>query len=153
MIPAVPSEKPATSKHISKRVKAAIEALTSGEAKTVTAAAEVAGLSREHLSRELGKPHVAEALRGKTLRNLAIAFARAGAVKTELLGSDNAMVRDRASSFVLGLAGITPQTAPAAPATATTPGVCIQRLARLPQAELEIVGKIVDQLLERRPQQ
>jgi hypothetical protein len=35
-------------------------------------------------------------------------MARAGAVKQELLDSDNAMVRDRTSSIVLGLAGMQP---------------------------------------------
>jgi hypothetical protein len=33
-------------------------------------------------------------------------------VKGELLDSDNEMVRDRASTFVLGLAGIQPATSP-----------------------------------------
>jgi hypothetical protein len=60
----------------------------------------------------LSTPHVAEHLRQKVLRHLAIAAARAGAVKGELLDSDNAMVRDRASTFVLGLAGIQPAAQP-----------------------------------------
>jgi hypothetical protein len=38
--------------------------------------------------------------------------ARAGATKVELLDSANEMVRDRASSFALGLAGIQPATTP-----------------------------------------
>ena len=37
--------------------------------------------------------------------------AGAGAVKGELLDSDNDMVRDRASTFVLGLADIAPASA------------------------------------------
>jgi len=41
-----------------------------------------------------------------------LAAARAGAVKVDLMESDNAIARDRASSFVLGLAGIQPATAP-----------------------------------------
>jgi len=41
-----------------------------------------------------------------------MASARTGAVKQELLDSDNAMVRDRASSFVLALSGIQPATSP-----------------------------------------
>ena len=47
------------------------------------------------------------------LRYLAIQAARAGAMKGELLDSDNEMVRDRASTFVLGLADIAPASAPA----------------------------------------
>jgi len=46
------------------------------------------------------------------MRHLAIAAARAGAVKGELLDSDSEIARDRASSFVLGLAGIAPAGAP-----------------------------------------
>ena len=56
-------------------------------------AAEAAGLARESLSRALSKPHVAELMRTKVLRSLA-------------------MARDRASTFVLGLAGIAPETTP-----------------------------------------
>jgi len=71
-----------------------------------------AGLSREHFTRELSKPHIAAHLRQKVLRSLAIATARAGAVKGELLDSDNDMVHDRASTFVLGLADIAPASMP-----------------------------------------
>ena len=39
-------------------------------------------------------------------------IGKGGAVNQELLDSDNAMVRDRASSFVLGLAGIQPASTP-----------------------------------------
>jgi hypothetical protein len=76
--------------------------------KSITAAAAKVGLSREHLSRELSKPHIAEFMHQKVLRHLAIATARAGAVKVELLDSPNEMVRDRSSSYVLGTAGIAP---------------------------------------------
>ena len=41
-----------------------------------------------------------------------MAAARAGATKVDLLDSDNAMARDRASTFVLGLAGIQPASSP-----------------------------------------
>jgi len=86
--------------------------MVTGQCKTIQSAAEKAGLSREHFTRELSKPHIAEHLRQKVLRSLAIAAARAGAVKGELLDSDNEMVRDRSSSFVLALAGIAPATSP-----------------------------------------
>jgi hypothetical protein len=116
-----PADKP---KRISAKVRAAIDALVTGDATTVTGAAEKAGLSREHLSRELSRPHIAEHLRQRVMRNLAVASARAGAVKTMLLDSPNELVRDRASSFVLGLAGIKPDTVqPVQPGR--SPGVCI----------------------------
>jgi hypothetical protein len=99
-------------KRISKKVRAAIDAMVSGECKKICDAAAKVGLARESLSRALSTPHVAEHLRMKVLRSLAMAAARAGAVKVDLLDSDNAIARDRASSFVLGLAGIRPEEAP-----------------------------------------
>jgi hypothetical protein len=99
-------------KRISKKVRAAIDALVSGECKKICDAAAKVGLARESLSRALSTPHVAEHLRQKVLRHLAIHAARAGATKVELLDSASELVRDRASSFVLGLAGIQPATNP-----------------------------------------
>ena len=99
-------------KRISKKVRAAIDAMVSGECKKICDAAAKVGLARESLSRALSTPHVAEHLRQKVIRHLAIAGARAGAVKVDLLDSDNAIARDRASSFVLGLAGIQPAANP-----------------------------------------
>jgi hypothetical protein len=86
--------------------------LVSGECKQITQAAEKVGLARESLGRALDKPHVAEFLRQKVIRHLATQAARAGAVKGELLDSDNELVRDRASTFVLGLADIAPASTP-----------------------------------------
>jgi hypothetical protein len=99
-------------KRISKKVRAAIDAMVSGECKRINEAAAKVGLARESLSRALSTPHVAEHLRQKVLRNLAINAARAGATKVDLLDSSNEMARDRASTFVLGLAGIQPATSP-----------------------------------------
>ena len=99
-------------KRISKKVRAAIDAMVSGDCKKICDAAAKAGLARESLSRALSTPHVAEHLRQKVLRHLAIHAARAGATKTELLDSPSEIVRDRASTFVLGLAGISPEVAP-----------------------------------------
>ena len=107
--PIVPPDAP---KRISKKVRAAIDAMVSGDCKRICDAAAKVGLARESLSRALSTPHVAEHLRQKVLRHLAIAAARAGAVKGELLDSDSEIVRDRASSFVLGLAGIQPASTP-----------------------------------------
>jgi hypothetical protein len=103
-------------KRISKKVRTGINALVSGDCKTIAEAAAKAGIARESLSRALSVPHVARHLHERVSRHLAIMAARAGAVKGELLDSDNEMVRDRSSSFVLGLAGIAP---------ATTPGVAV----------------------------
>jgi hypothetical protein len=56
---------------------------------------------------------------------LAIMAARAGYVKGELLDSANEMVRDRASSFVLGLAGIAPADPNLRSGTGQQPGLQI----------------------------
>jgi hypothetical protein len=107
--PAVP---PVAPRRISAKVRAAVRAMVEGECKTLKEAAEKAGLARESLSRALSTPHVAEHLRLQTVRRLGIAAARAGHTKVELLDSDSEIVRDRASSFVLGLAGIAPASTP-----------------------------------------
>jgi hypothetical protein len=99
-------------KRVSKKIIAAIDKMVSGECKKINEAAEAVGVARETLSRALSKPHVAELMRTKVLRALAMAAARAGATKVDLLDSDNAMARDRASTFVLGLAGIQPANSP-----------------------------------------
>jgi hypothetical protein len=99
-------------RRISKKVQVGIEALLSGDCKTIKEVAEKAGLARESLSRSLNIPHIAEHLRQRVIRHLAIAAARAGATKVELLNSDSEIARDRASSFILGLAGIQPASTP-----------------------------------------
>jgi hypothetical protein len=103
---------PERSRPISRRIRAACDALVHGDVKTITEAAAKANLSREHLSRELSKPHIAEYLRQKACRTLAIGAGRAAAVKMELLDSNSEHVRNDASAFVLGLAGIRPATDP-----------------------------------------
>ena len=112
-------------KRISAKVKAAIDAMVDGTVKTVTAAADHAGLSREHLSRELSKPHITEHLRQKIKRSLAVGAARAGVTKLALLDSPNEMVRDRASSYVLGLLGIVPDSSPTDRSASQQPGLQI----------------------------
>jgi hypothetical protein len=99
-------------KRISAKVRRAIDAMVSGKCKRICDAAEHVGLARESLSRALSTPHVAQHLREKVLHHLAIQAARAGYVKGELLDSSNEIARDRASSFILGLAGIQPATSP-----------------------------------------
>jgi hypothetical protein len=104
-----PPAVPLPAKRISAKVRRAIDAMVSGDCKQIKEAAEKVGLARESLSRALSTPHVAEHLRQKVLRSLAIAAARAGATKVELLDSASELVRD---PFVLGLADIAPASAP-----------------------------------------
>jgi DNA-binding phage protein len=46
--------------------------MVTGECRDITTAADKAGMSRESLSRALNKPHVAELLRQKVQRHLAL---------------------------------------------------------------------------------
>ncbi|MET3299680.1 hypothetical protein [Bradyrhizobium diazoefficiens] len=103
------TEKP---KPIPLKVREAIASIVTGDCKTITAAAEKVGFTREHLSRQLSKPHVTEYLHQKVRRHLAAAAAQAGATKVDLLSSPNEMVKDKASSFILSLAGIQPSSQP-----------------------------------------
>ena len=55
-----PSAEPVPALRITKKVRAAIDLMVSGECKQIKDAAEKVGLARESLSRALSKPHVAE---------------------------------------------------------------------------------------------
>jgi hypothetical protein len=67
----------------------------------------------------------AEHFRSKVLRRLAVNAARAGDTKISLLDSPNEMVRDRASTFILGLAGIRPDPEQDARPGLPAPGLII----------------------------
>jgi hypothetical protein len=60
---------PLPPRRISKKVRAAIDAMVSGDCKKIKDAAEKVGLARESLSRALSTPHVAEHLRQEVLRH------------------------------------------------------------------------------------
>jgi len=55
-------------KRISKKVRIGIDALVSGDCKTIVEAAAKAGLARESLSRALSQPHVAPRHHGRPRR-------------------------------------------------------------------------------------
>jgi hypothetical protein len=97
---------------ITVKVRRAVELMATGKCKTIVEAAEQVGLARESLSRALAKPHVIEHMRQRAIRTIAQAAGRAAEVKAELLDCGDSMARDRASTFVLGTAGIGPAAAP-----------------------------------------
>lgn len=99
---AVSEQKP---RRIPASVKRACDLLERGEAKTITDAAAMAGISREYLSRSLGKGHIQGYLNSRARRRLALGVLRAAATKVELLDCDSLHVRNQASSDVLALAG------------------------------------------------
>jgi hypothetical protein len=88
-------------RRISKNVRTAIGYMINGECKQISEAAAEAGLARETLSRALSQPHVAEHMRQRVVRHLAIQAARAGAVKGELLDCSNEMVQWSATAHPL----------------------------------------------------
>jgi hypothetical protein len=107
--PAEPIDK---TRRIPEKLRRALDLLATGKCKTQLEAAEQVGLTRETLCRNLAKPHVAEYIRRRAIRTVAIAAGRAAEVKAEHLDCPDSMVRDRSSSFVLATAGIGPATAP-----------------------------------------
>ena len=102
-LPVEPKQRP-----IPKRVREAISEIVEGRARTITAAAKKVGLSRERLSRALSEPHIAEHLRQKAARQVAISAGRASARLMKLIDSPSHHVSLDAARFSLGVAGIKP---------------------------------------------
>jgi ParB-like chromosome segregation protein Spo0J len=90
------------------KVRAAIEALVTGQVRTITAAAKKVGLTRERLSRAFSEPHNAEALRTRAAREVALSSGRAAARLNQLIDSTSQRVALEATKFSLGVAGIKP---------------------------------------------
>jgi hypothetical protein len=107
--PAEPIDK---TRRIPEKTRRAIELLATGKCKTQTEAAAAVGTTRETLCRNLAKPHILEFMRQRAMRTIAMAAGRAAEVKAELLDCADNMVRDRSSTFILGVAGIAPATTP-----------------------------------------
>jgi hypothetical protein len=107
-----PPDKAAKQLRITDKVRKACELLASGKAKTQTEAAEQVGMARESLGRALAKPHFVEHMHQRAVRTIQMAAARASEVKVELMDCGDSIARDRASSFVLGTAGIGPAAGP-----------------------------------------
>jgi hypothetical protein len=93
---------------VTAKVKRACELFAKGEVKTIKDAAEKVGMHHDSLSRAFSKPHVIEHMRQRAIRTISLAAGRAAEVKAELLDCGDSMARDRASTFVLGTAGIGP---------------------------------------------
>jgi ParB-like chromosome segregation protein Spo0J len=101
---------PEKRRRIPPRVREAVALICEGRARTIAAAAKKVGLSREYLSRALGEPHIAEHLRQKAARAVAISSGHAAARITELINKSRSdHVAFEASKFSLGVAGIRPQ--------------------------------------------
>jgi len=90
------------------KVRVAIEALVTGQCRTITSAAKKVGLSRERLSTAFSEPHNAEALRTRAAREVALSSGRAAARLNQLIDSTSQRVALEATKFSLGVAGIKP---------------------------------------------
>jgi hypothetical protein len=108
-IPQLPAPSPRR-RPISKKVRDACEAIVEGNAKTIAAAARRVGISREHLSKQLHRPHVAEYLRQRAAKSIALGVGRASARLMKLVDASSEHVAFDASKHVLGIAGIKPAT-------------------------------------------
>jgi hypothetical protein len=109
---ALPTPEEPRLRPIPKRVREAISAIVEGRAKTITAAAKKVGLTREYLSRSLSEPHIAEHLRQKAARAIAVGAGRASARLIGLIDAKSEHVSADVSRHILSIAGIKPATAP-----------------------------------------
>ena len=109
---AIPTPAEPKRRAISKRVREAIDLLAQGRVKTITAAAKSVGLTRERLSRALGEPHIAEHVRQKAGRTVAMGALRAAAREVQLIDAKSEHVSHDASKHVLAIAGIKPAADP-----------------------------------------
>ncbi len=131
IVPAEPNKVPAAPKRrrpprIPKRVRHALSLIASGECATVKAAAERVGLSREHLSRMLGRDHVQAFLTQKARKTIAEGVLRASARVLELLDAGSEHVSLDAARHVLAIEGIKPVEGPqVAVNVAISPGYVI----------------------------
>ncbi len=106
--PAMPPAREPKMRKPPPKVRSAIEVLVTGQCRTIKAAAQRAGVSREYLSRAFSLPHNAEALRTRALREVALSSGRAAARLNQLIDSTSQRVALEATKFSLGVAGIKP---------------------------------------------
>lgn len=95
-------------KRVPRKVRHAIRLILSGEVTTVKAAAERAGLSREHLSKSLGMPHIEAFIASESRKTIAHGKMRASARLLELIDASSEHVSLDASKHVLAIEGIRP---------------------------------------------
>lgn len=93
---------------ISKRLVHAIELLVSGECRYQKDAAERANITREHLCKQLQKPHVRVFYERRARESIAAGVMRASARLINLVDASSEHVSFDAAKHVLGIAGIKP---------------------------------------------
>lgn len=113
-------------RRISRRLSHAIDLLISGKAATQAAAAEQAGLTREHFNRALKEPHVRAFVTRRTSEMLVGLVPKALATLARTLDSGNSQAALNASLVILKQFGvIAPEGGPNVAISLSTPGYVI----------------------------
>jgi hypothetical protein len=88
------------------KVKIALDAMLSGEAKSMAAAARIAKCSRQYIFQQLDKrPDIIAWIQNRAARTLGLGAAQAAVRMLELIHSDSSRTAFESSRFVLGLSG------------------------------------------------
>ena len=103
-------------KRMSAKIRRAVDLMADKQAKggrmLIQDAAAAVGLCREHLGRELRKPHVVNFMIERVQHILAMAIPHAAQTKIDLLDCANEVARDKAASWLLDRAGLGPAAGP-----------------------------------------
>lgn len=91
---------------IPKRVRHACELIADGKVATITAAAERVGLSREHLSKTLSRPHVQAFIARKSRETIGTSILRASNRLVGLIDAKSEHVAAQVSERILTSEGI-----------------------------------------------
>jgi hypothetical protein len=95
-------------KRVPRKVRHAVRLILTGEVTNIKAAAERVGLSREHLSRCLGMPHVEVFSALEARKTIAAGKLRASARLIELMDCKSEHVSFEATKHALAIEGIRP---------------------------------------------
>lgn len=107
--PAPQRAKPGRKPRVSQAIKAACDLIAAGKHKRFEDVATAVGISREHLSRSLGKDHVQAFISQRARRTIALGVLRASDRVVELVDAQSEHVSLDASKHVLAIDGIKPQ--------------------------------------------
>lgn len=114
------------------RVRQAVDALIAGKVRTQKAAAELVGLSPEHLCRMIKKPMVQAFIAQRTRETIVNSQMIAAATLVRLLDGESEHVQKDVALRILEIAGIKPSDTPGVSITLNTPGYVID-LSASPQ--------------------
>lgn len=123
--PSGSKRKPALKPRISKRMRQAIEMLITGEAQYQKDAALKVGLSPEHLSRELAKPHVRAFQAQRCVEMFAGLLPKAIRTVDKTMDGNNAQAALNAAITVLRQQGLVTTDGPSVAVTVNAPGYVI----------------------------